>query len=381
MSSFSWMGLSFALAALGAALVTPLVIRVAWRLGAVARPRPDRWNQRPTAMLGGAALYVASVTAASLVLPRVSAPGPEGLVPWLGLWAAATVVFVVGLLDDRRGLGPCVKLAAQAAAAALLILLGVHVPCVASPWLSAALTIVWVIGITNAVNLLDNMDGVAAGVVAIAALALAMLDQGKGEVAVLALCLAGACGGFLRYNFHPARIFMGDCGSLFLGFCISALSLMVGMRHEGNVTASLVAPVAVLALPIFDTTLVIVSRRRHGRPVMQGGRDHTSHRLAALGLPERSVALLLYAGGAIQGAVALAALRLPPLAVAAVGLVGLAILARLGVLLGKVAVYAPTPTPTAAVVVRPWRRSAPVPRRPTPGQPQLHPPSLQEPSV
>jgi UDP-GlcNAc:undecaprenyl-phosphate GlcNAc-1-phosphate transferase len=375
MSSSSWIGLSFALAAVGAALLTPLVIRLAWRLGAVARPRSDRWHQRSTALLGGIALYAASVAASALTLPHVARSAPEGPVSWLGLWAGATLVFILGLVDDRRGLGPSVKLPVQAIAGMLLVVSGVHVPCVASPWLAATLTLLWVVGITNAVNLLDNMDGVVAGVVAIAALALAVLDQGQGEVAVLALCLAGACCGFLRYNFHPARIFMGDCGSLYLGFCISALSLMAGMRHEGNVTASLVVPAAVLVLPIFDTTLVIVSRRRHGRPVMQGGRDHTSHRLAALGLPERSVALLLYAGGAIQGAVALAALRLPPLAMVFVGLIGLAILARLGVLLGKVAVYAPPPAATAAVVVRG------IARRRTPGQPHRPPPTLREPSV
>jgi UDP-GlcNAc:undecaprenyl-phosphate GlcNAc-1-phosphate transferase len=370
-----WTGLAFALAAAGGLVLTPLVIRLAWRLGAVEQPRSDRWHRRPTALLGGTAIYLASAIAAVSILPRMPSPQPATLSLWPGLGAAATLLFLLGLIDDRRGLSPRAKLLGEAAAGALLVASGIHVPWVSPPWLAAALTVLWVVGITNAVNLLDNMDGVAAGVVAIAALALAVLDQGQGEVAVLALCLAGACCGFLRYNFHPARIFMGDCGSLYLGFCISALSLMAGMQHEGNVTASLVAPAAILALPIFDTTLVIVSRRRHGRPVMQGGRDHTSHRLAALGLPERSVALLLYAGGAVQGAVALAALRLPPLAVVFVGLIGLAILARLGVLLGKVAVYAPTPAATAAVVVRG------IARRQTPGQPHRHPPSLREPSV
>jgi UDP-GlcNAc:undecaprenyl-phosphate GlcNAc-1-phosphate transferase len=334
-----WSCLAFVLGALYAAALTPRVIRLAWRLGAVDRPRPDRWHHRPTALLGGIALYAATVAAAALVLPRVGSLEQAGYARWLGLWMAATMVFLLGLLDDRRGLGPGVKLAVQAAAAMLLVASGVRIPCVGPAWAAAALTILWVVSITNAVNLLDNMDGAVAGSVAVMALTLAALGDGPSEVTVLALCLAGACCGFLLYNFHPARIFMGDCGSLFLGFGLSALSLMAGMRHEDSATAALLAPVAVLAVPIFDTTLVIVARRRHRRPIMQGGRDHTSHRLVALGLSETSAVLLLYAGSALLGAVALVTLRLSPSATAVVASVGLAVLGFVGTCLEKVPVY------------------------------------------
>jgi UDP-GlcNAc:undecaprenyl-phosphate GlcNAc-1-phosphate transferase len=371
-----WMGRSFALAALGVALLTPLVMQMAWRIGAVARPRVDRWHQRPTALLGGVALYVASIAAAALTLPRVL-PDSAARIPCISLWAAATLVFVLGLLDDRRGLGPSVKLAGEVAAACLLVVSGLRVPCIASPWLAAPLTILWVVGITNAVNLLDNMDGVVAGVVAIAALAVAALGAGHGEVTVLALCLAGACCAYLFFNFHPARIFMGDCGSLYLGFSISALSLMAGMQHEGNVTAALLAAITVLAVPIFDTTLVIVARRRHGRPVMQGGRDHTSHRLVALGLSERSAALLLYACSAVLGVVALMAFRLQPQAVATLGAVGLAIFGGLAALLGKVPVYGPPQEPATATGMRHTPRR----RRPTAAQPPARSSALREPAA
>ena len=219
--------LPFALAALGAALLTPLVIRLAWRLGALAQPRADRWHQRPTALLGGTALYAASVTTALLMLATAFPPGRAAQTRLLGLWAGATLVFALGLIDDRRGLGPTAKLAGEAAAACLLMSAGTRFTGVLPVWLAAPLTLFWVVGITNAVNLLDNMDGVVAGVAAVAALALAAGGAAarQGEVVVLALCLAGACCGFLCYNFHPARIFMGDCGSLFLGFMLSALAL------------------------------------------------------------------------------------------------------------------------------------------------------------
>jgi UDP-N-acetylmuramyl pentapeptide phosphotransferase/UDP-N-acetylglucosamine-1-phosphate transferase len=340
--------LPFALAALGAALLTPLVIRLAWRLGALAQPRADRWHQRPTALLGGTALYAASVTTALLMLATAFPPGRAAQTRLLGLWAGATLVFALGLIDDRRGLGPTAKLAGEAAAACLLMSAGTRFTGALPVWLAAPLTLFWVVGITNAVNLLDNMDGVVAGVAAVAALALAATPASgypaaarQGEVVVLALCLAGACCGFLGYNFHPARIFMGDCGSLFLGFMLSALALAGTMAPSTPMTAVIIVPVAILAIPIFDTTLVTVARRRHGRPVSLGGRDHTTHRLAALGMSERTVALSLYAGAAVLSALGLVAARLSLLAGAALAGLVLAALGLFGAFLYRVRVYAP----------------------------------------
>jgi UDP-GlcNAc:undecaprenyl-phosphate/decaprenyl-phosphate GlcNAc-1-phosphate transferase len=333
--------MAFLLAALGSIALTPLVIRLAWRLGAVARPRADRWHQQPTALLGGVAIYAAAVTAALLVLPRALGPEAGVTVQWLGIGAGATLMFVLGLIDDRYGMHPLVKLAGQTAAAGLLLLTGTGLSVADSPWLAVPLTLFWVVGITNAVNLLDNMDGVVSGVVAVAALSLAAHAAGSGrnEVAGLALCLAGACAGFLFFNAYPARIFMGDCGSLFLGFSISALALAGRVPAAGGGVDSLFLPVAVLAVPILDTSLVTISRRLHGRSVWQGGRDHTTHRLVALGLSERSVAFYLWAGSAALGCLALSVGRLPMLAVLTLAaLVGLG-LGLFGTFLAAVPVY------------------------------------------
>jgi UDP-GlcNAc:undecaprenyl-phosphate/decaprenyl-phosphate GlcNAc-1-phosphate transferase len=337
----SWIWYPFGLAALGGAVLTVLVMRLAWRFGAVARPRADRWHQRPTALLGGTAIYVASITAAAVTLAHGSPVDHGSWMRLVGFGAAATLVFAVGLVDDLRHLSPSVKGVGQTVAACLLVMSGIQITCVPWAWLAVPLTIFWVVGITNAVNLLDNMDGVAAGVVAIAALGMAATGAagGQSQLVILALCLAGACCGFLLYNFHPARIFMGDCGSLYLGFTISVLALLGTMGPVSNLTAALIVPVAVLAIPIFDTTLVTTARWLHGRPVSQGGRDHTTHRLVALGLSETRVALLLYAGSGALSALALAASPMPPVAVVPLAGLVLLVLGLFGAFLGMVPVY------------------------------------------
>lgn len=338
---------AFVLAAVAAAVFTPVVIRLANRWGAVSRPRPDRWHQRTTAFLGGIAIYLAAFTAALITLSHQGELSTATRTQILGLGAAATAVFFLGLADDLyglrtgSGLSPSVKLVGQTVAACLLIVSGVRITSVAQDWLAIPLTIFWVVGVTNAINLLDNMDGIVAGVVGIAALAMAAGAAALGafDVAVLALCLSGACAGFLCFNFHPARIFMGDCGSLFLGFTISALALVGSHRLASNLVAALLVPVAVLAIPIFDTTLVTIARVRAGRPVSQGGRDHTAHRLVALGLSERGVALLLYGSTALLCATVWVAAAFPPPAVLALAALMLLGLGLLGVYLGMVHVY------------------------------------------
>ncbi|MEF8817943.1 MAG: hypothetical protein V5A58_14220, partial [Salinibacter sp.] len=288
--------------ALGVLLLTPLVIWLARRLEWVAYPREDRWHGRPTALMGGIAIYGAATIGLFVALP------PEDV--W-AVWSGATLMFAVGAVDDLARIQPAAKLAAQVVATGLLLYagyaFGAHWPL----WLSLPVTLLWVLGITNAVNLLDNMDGLAAGIAGIAAVVMAVFAGLTGSATAVALggAVGGAALGFLAFNYEPARIFMGDCGSLFLGFTIAALALVVQQQAAGvgQLAVGLV-PLAVLAVPILDTTLVTCMRKLAGRPVSQGGRDHTSHRLVFLGLSEQHAVLTLYGLSLCSGGLALVVL-------------------------------------------------------------------------
>jgi len=322
--------IAFVVAFLVTACLTPLVILAARRLGWVAQPREDRWHRRPTALMGGVGLFGGA--AAGWL-----AAGDGDLV--LRLLPAATIMFLLGVLDDRRPLRAHHKLLGQIVATAALVGSGV-IFTGASPAVALPLTFFWVLAITNAVNLLDNMDGLAAGVGAIAALTLAAYGAPTSpHLGVAALALAGACLGFLLYNVNPARVFMGDCGSLFLGFSLAALSIDGTSRSASSLFVSLLVPVAVLAIPVFDTTLVSIARILHGRSVAQGGRDHASHRLVALGLSERVTVFVLWGLAGLFGLLALASRHLSLLAVATLATLVLLILMALGVFLGFLRVY------------------------------------------
>ena len=283
---------------LSAALV-PACRKAAFRFGYVARPRQDRWHSRPTAMLGGVAIAVTV-----LLLAFVAGD----LRPIALTFACGILIFVVGLTDDLLSLKPSTKLIAQIALAAVFVFFGERLHWADGlPLVDMALTIVWLVGVTNAFNLLDNMDGLCAGVALIAGTALLLGLSGRPDVLPAARYLAlvlGATTGFLVYNVHPASIFMGDAGSLFLGLTLSALTLSVGgQAHDRSQVFSIVAaPMLVLLIPIFDTTLVTFSRLLSGRPVSAGGRDHSSHRLVAIGLSERSAVGVLWTLAAAAGA-------------------------------------------------------------------------------
>ena len=296
------LGWALPLSALGVLLLTPLVIRLARRLEWVAYPREDRWHGRPTALMGGIAIYGAATIGLFAVLP----PGDV----W-AVWSGATLLFVVGAVDDLARVQPAAKLAAQVVATGLLLYagyaFGAHWPL----WLSLPVTLLWIVGITNAVNLLDNMDGLAAGIAGLAAVVMAVFAGLTGSATAVALggAVGGAALGFLAFNYEPARIFMGDCGSLFLGFTIAALALVVQQQAAGVGQLAIgLVPLAVLAVPILDTTLVTCMRKLAGRPVSQGGRDHTSHRLVFLGLSERHAVLTLYGLSLCSGVLALVVL-------------------------------------------------------------------------
>ena len=262
----------------------------------MARPKADRWHKEPTALLGGIAI-AATVTAVDLALLPCT---PQALM----VLGASVFLFLVGLVDDLLNLKPYQKLIGQVVGAALVVSSGLDLPWTGSLPLNTAITIFWLVGITNAVNLLDNMDGLAAGIAAIGAAFLALNFQAAGQPAeaqMLAV-FGAALLGFLVYNAHPATIFMGDCGSMFIGFHLASLALLhpVGGRSHGFLPV-LAVPVLILIIPIFDTLFLMVLRKLAGRAVSQGGRDHTSHRLVALGLSERRAVWMLYGFAAVSG--------------------------------------------------------------------------------
>ncbi|MEA2174286.1 MAG: UDP-GlcNAc:undecaprenyl-phosphate/decaprenyl-phosphate GlcNAc-phosphate transferase [Blastocatellia bacterium] len=314
--------------------LTPLVRAGARRVGMVARPRLDRWNKNPTAMLGGVAIWLAVILTYLLFVPHT----PRG---WVVMFAS-TFLFAVGLADDFLHAKPYQKLIGQVMGAAFVIYYGLGLPWTNSVPVNMVITIFWLIGITNAVNLLDNMDGLAGGIAAISSvfLALSFISNGQPTEALMLAVFAAALVGFLVYNFNPASIFMGDCGSMFIGFFLASTALMAvtGGRSRSFLPV-LAVPILILFIPIFDTTFVTVLRKLAGRAASQGGRDHTSHRLVALGMSERRAVLMLYGFAALSGLLALV-VRHMQFDVSFAAILGFTIvLALLGVYLAGVKVY------------------------------------------
>jgi len=276
-------------------IITPLIIKLANRQGWVVYPRNDRWHKKPTALMGGIGIFIAF---------SVALLGMEfNSIPWT-LYGAACGMFLIGMADDIWEIKPVIKLLSQIACSFVLIYNGYVFGGGLLGWAAIPLTFIWVIGITNAINLLDNMDGLAGGISGIVALISGILSALNGQytLAAMAFAITGAAVGFLFYNFKPARIFMGDSGSLFLGFSLSFLSI-AAQTKLGSSSAILVLliPISLMAIPIMDTTLVTIKRLAAGRRIDQGGRDHTSHRLVALGLSEKKAVLTLYSISAIWG--------------------------------------------------------------------------------
>lgn len=316
-------------------IICTLVVRFfAVRYDFVAKPKSDRWHKRPTAMLGGIAIFLATAITYFLLVPSTR----QSLV----VFGAGTFLFGIGLLDDILNIRPYQKLIGQLIGAGTLVLSGLKLPLTGFEIVDIWLTVFFVVGITNAINLLDNMDGLAAGISAIACLSLALNFAANGLTNELLLSgtLIGALIGFLVFNFNPASIFMGDCGSMFVGFLLSGTVLLnqVGGRSRG-IVAILAVPVLILFVPIFDTTFVTLLRKLWGRKASHGGRDHTSHRLVALGLSERSAVLMLYSLAVVAGVLALFVGQIDP--AKSFALIGLfiTVLVIVGVYLSKVKVY------------------------------------------
>ncbi len=349
--------LIFAVAALVTLVCTPLALRVAKRWSCFDIPAAGKSHQAPVPYLGGTAMVISFVLVA--VVAGLVETSDRHDVPDLAVFLALAVgLAVLGLVDDLRGLSPWPRLALEIGA-------GIGVWTTASTtWLpgprpmQAVATVCWVVIVTNSFNLLDNMDGLAAGVAAVSSIFLfaVALENGQFVLGALALGLAGCAIGFLRYNFHPARIYMGDSGSLFLGFVLAVLSL--DLRFPSFTPTTFVVPVLIVGVALFDTTLVSITRILHGRTPLQGGLDHVSHRLVFVGLSTRAAVCLLYSAAVALGGIALVITRVDQsTGLVLIGLVALLALVG-GFMLARVPVYTKGSDARAAAPEAPARPRA-----------------------
>jgi UDP-GlcNAc:undecaprenyl-phosphate GlcNAc-1-phosphate transferase len=320
--------LAFLIALVASLTLTVPVRALALRVGMVDLPGPRKVHLRPIPLLGGLAMYGAVVLA---VLFTFSGPARAQIV---GILTGATVVAVVGILDDRGLLHHQVKLfLGMPLAACVLLVTGIHAQVFefflsgrTGYILDAILTILFVVGITASFSILDHMDGLCAGVAATASIFFALLAYLNGQtlVTTLAAAVLGAATGFLRWNFKPAKIFMGDGGAMFLGFLMATLGLKLRLEQANHISGWL-APLLILGVTIFDTTLVTISRSRRGLlPFATPGKDHAAHRLANLGLGHRGAVVSLYALGLLSGGTAVLVSYLQPAAAVAVAVVACA---------------------------------------------------------
>jgi UDP-GlcNAc:undecaprenyl-phosphate GlcNAc-1-phosphate transferase len=291
---------------LGVAAVTFAISVVAtWAVRGFAKhfsivsvPRGDRWRERSVPLLGGVAIFLSFSLGFLLFVPKER----EFVLIVIG----GLGLFLLGLLDDFVRLRPYQKLVGQVCIATGLVSGGVVLPFSGSEFLNSLITLIWIVAITNAVNLLDNIDGLCAGVALIAGfyrLLFCALNDHAGGV-LFALVFMAAVAGFLLFNFSPASIFMGDAGSLFIGFVLAGMNISPNHAHVKGIFSVLLFPVLVMMIPIFDSALVTVTRSFSGRRASEGGSDHTSHRLVAIGLSERRAVLVLYAIAGVSGAIA-----------------------------------------------------------------------------
>jgi UDP-N-acetylmuramyl pentapeptide phosphotransferase/UDP-N-acetylglucosamine-1-phosphate transferase len=320
-------------------VLTELLRRVALRYGLTDRPAAHKSHARPTPYLGGVALAFSTLVPAAVV-----GYATAWRLPTLVLALAGTAVSVIGLVDDVTPLGPGTRLALEALAAALVVMAGNRLDVTGAVWLDATLTATWIVVLTNSFNLLDNMDAAAASIAGVTAatLGVAALLGGQPGLAALLLCLAASCAGFLAHNRPPARIFMGDAGSLFIGFVVAASAVAVVPR---GLVPSATGLLLVTFVAVVDTSLVVISRRRGGRSMFSGGTDHVSHRLRHLGLSAGPVAGVLALAAALTGGLGVLVVRglLPASVCLVLAVVGA--VAAVRTLLGVPVVYPPTVGP------------------------------------
>lgn len=308
----------FVLAAIAVAIsaaATPLVKKIALKLDVIDLPKGKRKiHKKPIPLLGGLAIYFSFVLV--MIMKSGSLTTHE-----TGILIGATIIVIGGIIDDTIELKPRYKLIFQISAAVVLILFGVEISSVTNPlsngdgywkvgWMTVPLTILWVIGITNALNLIDGLDGLAAGVALISSVTIFIIAilNNRADAAVLTAILSGAILGFLPYNFNPASIFMGDTGAQLLGFLLSAIAI------EGTIKSAaafaIAVPILVLGIPIYDTLFAVIRRKINGKPIMQADRGHLHHRLMDMGLTQRQVVLIMYLISAILGSIAIIAMQI-----------------------------------------------------------------------
>lgn len=310
-------------------LLTPVVLWIATQLGVVAQPGGRHIHRSPIPRLGGLAVYAAFVAAVLGGLPvgspiHVTQGAPQIIItvphtlaiarPIIGLLLGTTMITLLGVIDDVRGVSPITKLLGQTASATVLLPFGVGMDVLTNPLggmvfiagpLGAAVTVIWLVALCNVMNLIDGIDGLAAGIAAIAGATVFAASYQRGDVgtAIIAAAFIGGTLGFLPYNFNPARIFLGDTGSMLLGYILGSLSVL-GM-YKSYAAVSLLVPLAALGVPVADTALAILRRWRSRRPIFQADTEHLHHRLLRRGLSQRQTAVTLYLITAIFGVAAL----------------------------------------------------------------------------
>ena len=322
-----------AVALVATLIATPIVRDLSVRASLVDRPGGRKVHVKAVPRLGGIGMFVGFAAALALEVAGGSAgwwPAMFGRpdLPLMGTLAGCVLIFIVGLIDDLKGLSPGVKFGGQLIAAALPIAAGLHIQHVPLGVFTYPVTAIWIVGFANVFNLIDGIDGLAAGVAAIAAASflLIAMDMNTLVAGVLAASLIGACVGFLRYNFNPASIIMGDSGALLIGYILGCTALLGVMKSAATLT--LVAPLIVIGVPVFDTGSAIIRRWRSGRPIHEADNGHIHHRLLNLGFSQRQTVLTIYAwsaalaiGGYVMGHVGISVRVL--ILVALAGLSGL----------------------------------------------------------
>ena len=305
MPNYIW---AFLIALIVALIATPAVIVLADKTGAMDAPDARKVHKGPMPRIGGLAIYCGFMVSVLLML-NFGDLTPELANGVIGLLLGGTLIVIIGLIDDYKNLPAKVKLLGQILAACVVVYFDVRIDFITDPfgdylyleYLAAPATVFWIVGLTNTVNLIDGLDGLAAGVSTIASITIMLvaLQENVMLVALFTAALAGAAIGFLRYNFNPAKIFMGDTGSMFLGFILAGVSVIGAVKSTA--TIALIVPILALGLPIMDTTFAIIRRYRGGVPIFKPDKGHLHHRLLDLGFSQRQAVLLMYVISALLG--------------------------------------------------------------------------------
>lgn len=322
---------TFFIAGVVSYLITPFIRMLAIRLNYLDHPKDSKVHAHPTPLLGGVAMFAAFIVAIVTKESIISLSVVKAVI------AGAFILLVTGLIDDKIGMMPKLKLLGQFLAAMVAIKAGLRIEIIGNYYLSVMVTYVWIIGITNAVNLSDNMNGLSAGIVAMSAFFFGVISYMNGQPAVssLSFALAGCALGFLKHNFPKANLFMGDAGSLVLGYLLACIAIW-GSWKTYVWTTSLMIPILILGYPIFDTILVSVMRTIEGRPIFLGGKDHASHRLALLGFKRYGAVLVVYTICFVLGVVAVIITKVGPAVGITLGAASFIAMIALGVRLSLV---------------------------------------------